>query len=102
MSIQQDILDYPGTVPFFGFPAALEIDNNEELWSNIDFSKDMVLKITFPKGTALPIDEVADKAKKYFDGEILLTEPNMIILKADLKMVAYTLIFSFRDQYHQI
>lgn len=100
MSIHQDILDFPGTVPFFGFPAAIEIDNNEQLWTNVDFSKDMVLKLTFPKGISSPIEEVANKAIKYFSGEIILTEPNMIILKADLKMVAYTLIFSFRDQYH--
>lgn len=101
MSIWNDIQEHPGTIPFFGYPAGVEIDNNEKLWSNVDFSKDMVLKLTFPKGIG-DIDEVAEKAKKYLDGEILSVEPNMIILKADLKMVAYTLIFSLREHYHKI
>jgi len=101
MSIMNDIKDHPGTIPFFGYPAGIEIDMNKEAWTNVDFTKDMVLKFTFPMGVD-NIDEVAEKARKYFDGEILDTEPRMIIIKADLKMVGYTLIFSLRDQYHNI
>jgi len=101
MSIWEDVKENPGTVPFFGYPAGIELDMDAQAWSNVDFSKDIVLKITFPNGTD-DIDEVAEKACKYFDGEILSTEPNMIIIKANLLMVSYTLMFSFRNQYHTI
>ena len=101
MSIWTDIEDHPGTIPFFGYPAAIEVDMDEQSWPDINFSKDMIIKMTFPKGVD-DVKDVADRAVKYFDGEIISTEKHLIILKADLKMIGYTLLYSFRNQYHEI
>lgn len=101
MSIWQDIKEYPGTIPFFGFPAGIELDTDRTVWTNVNFDKDIVIKLTFPMGVD-DIDDVTAKAVKYFSAEVITQEPNLIILKADLKMVAFTLLFSFRDQYHNI
>lgn len=81
---------YPGTVPFLGVPAAIElqIQNNK-----------LNALLTFPISIT-NIDEVADKAAKYFDGEIISKEPRQIVILLDMKMTAYTLLFAFREHYN--
>jgi len=101
MSILTDIKEYPGTIPFHGVPVGIEIDVDEKAWCNVDFSKDMVIKMTFPKGVDDYL-EVAAKSVKYFDGELISAERHLIIIKADRKMIGYTLLYSFRDQYNKI
>ena len=85
-------LTRPGTIEFLGHSAGIEIGKISE--------KDLEIKITFPDGID-DIDNVSQKAAKYFDGEISHKEEKLIIINADLKMVGYTLLFSFRNHYEK-
>lgn len=100
MSIWEKLEENPGTIPFFGTPAAFEVDTSTE-WTNVDPTKDIVVKITFPEGMQNHL-EMAAKAIKFFDGELISAEKHLIIIKADLKMLGYVLAFAFRDKYFEI
>jgi len=95
MNIREKLQKYPGTIPFYGFPMALEIDNSAA-WSNVDHSKDAVIKLTFPEGKP---EKLIEKAIKCFEGELISEEEHLIIIKSDLKQIGYILAFTFREQY---
>lgn len=95
MCVFNDCEDYPGTIPFFGYPANLEISPIKRN------NKDFLLTITVPMGYN-NIDDLAARAAKYFDGEIVSVEPTMVVVKADVKMISYTLLFSLRDNFMKI
>jgi hypothetical protein len=87
-------LTKPGTIEFLGTSAEIEMGEISK------GGKDIEIKMTFPDGIH-NIDEVALKAERYFDGKISHKEDKLIIINADLKMVGYTLLFSFKNHYEK-